>query len=256
MAVSTEKIRNICLLGHGGSGKTSVAEAMLYLTKSIDRMGAGALDFDPEEAKRGFSIFTSTANLTWKDTKLNLLDTPGTLDFAGECKTAMRVADASVITVDYKAGVEVGTELAFENATAAGLPKAFFVNKCDDPDGKLDLLMDGMKEAFGTSVCPVIIPVGGNAFVNLIDLKKYVFDDKGNRTESPAEATGIVADYRDALLENIAGTDEELMMKYFDGEELTRDEIANALHKGIIDGKIGEGTSEIQRMVVSGAVLG
>lgn len=238
MAVQTDKIRNLCFLGHGGSGKTSIAEAMLYLTGNTDRLGTSTLDYDPEEAKRGFSISLSCANLLWKDTKINLLDTPGTLDFAGEVSTALRVAGAAVITVDAKSGVQVGTELAWERASAAGIPKTIFVNKSDDPEMKYGAVLDSLIATFGNTVCPVIIPMGGGAFANLIELKKYTYDAKGNRSEEPIEATGDVAKYRDSLFEAVASTDEALMEKFFEGEEITGEEASAALNKGIREGSI------------------
>ena len=131
--MDTKKIRNIVLLGHGGCGKTSLAEAMLYISGGTDRLGKIAdgntvCDYDSEEVARGFSLSLSMANLTWKDVKINLLDTPGYLDFTGEAGQAVRVADSAIIVMDAKAGIEVGTELAWDIATEAGLPKAFFIN--------------------------------------------------------------------------------------------------------------------------------
>ncbi len=236
--IETDKIRNICFLGHGGSGKTSLAEAMLFLTGNTDRLGTSTLDFDPEEARRGFSVSLSSANLIFKDTKVNLLDTPGTLDFVGEVITALRVADAAVITVDAKSGVQVGTELAWERASAANIPKTIFVNKSDDPEAKFTAVLDSLIKTFGTTVCPVIIPVGGGEFANLIELKKYTYDAKGNRSETPIEPSGDVAKYRDSLLESVAATDEALMEKYFDGEEITPAEAHTALNRGIREGSI------------------
>ena len=127
--VSTKQIRNICLLGHGSAGKTSVAEAMLYISGGTDRLGTvgegnTVLDYDPEEARRGYSVQAAVAPVMWKDTKINVIDAPGYLGFAGEVKEAVRVADSAVIVVDGKAGIEVGTELAWDAATDAGIPKA------------------------------------------------------------------------------------------------------------------------------------
>ena len=133
----TKSIRNIALLGHGGSGKTSLAEAMIYITGATDRLGRVSdgntvSDYDAEEIKRGFSLASSVIPMEWKNIKINIIDTPGYLDFVGEVNQALRVAGSAVITVDAKAGVEVGTELAWDAATSYGVPKVFFVNKCDD----------------------------------------------------------------------------------------------------------------------------
>ena len=245
---NTKQIRNIALLGHGGCGKTSLAEAMLFLTGGTDRLGKTpdgntTCDFDAEEIKRGFSISSAIAPIFWKDIKVNVLDTPGYLDFVGESLQALRVADSALICVDAKSGVEVGTELAWDNATAAGLPKAFFINKCDDNDAHFDRVFSQLHETFGTSVCPVFVPVkdGKNVtMIDLIEMKAFVYDAKGKRTETPmtAELESIASEYKEAFNEAVAGTSDELMMKYFDGEEITKEEAAEALHQGIFEGTI------------------
>jgi len=247
MAVfNTKQIRNVALLGHGSSGKTSLAEAMLYLAKCSDRLGKTGdgntvSDYDPEEIKRKFSIYSSLMNAEWNGGKINILDTPGFLDFNGEVLSALRVADSAIIMVDAKSGVEVGTELAWDNATKAKLPVAFFINKCDDPEARFSKNLDDLADTFGKSVCPVIIPAShSGAFINLIDMKKYVFDDKGNRTEGEInpEYMPKVEKYREKLFEAIAATDEALMEKFFEGEEITKEEASLALHEGIISGEI------------------
>ncbi len=245
-AVQTKNIRNICFLGHGGSGKTSLAEAMLYMNKATDRLGnttAGntVCDYDPEEIKRGFTISAACANFTYKDTKINIIDTPGFLEFVGEVLTGLRVAGSAVITVDAKSGIQVGTELAWENTSGAGSPRAFFVNKCDDPEARFASVLQSLIETFGTSVCPIVVPSSqSNAFINLLDLKKYVYDSKGNHTEGEInpEYMPTVEKYREKLFEAIASTNEELMMKYFDGIEITKEEANRAIHQGVADGSI------------------
>ncbi len=246
--VDTKSIRNVALLGHGGCGKTSLAEAMLYLTGSIDRMGKTpdgntTCDYDPEEIKRGFSISASFAPVMWKNIKVNIFDTPGYLDFVGEVNQSLRVADSALICVDAKAGVEVGTELAWDNAISAGLPKAFFINKCDDIDAHFDTVFNQLHSTFGTSVCPVFVPIkdGKNVtMIDLIEMKAFIYDSKGKRSETPMtpELEAIAADYKEAFNEAVAGTSDELMMKYFDGEEITKEEAAEALHQGIFEGTI------------------
>ena len=247
MAVfNTKQIRNVALLGHGSSGKTSLAEAMLYFAKCSDRLGKTGdgntvSDYDPEEIKRKFSLYSSVVNIEWNGGKINVLDTPGFLDFTGEVLSALRVADSALIMVDAKAGVEVGTEIAWDNATKAKLPKAFFINKCDDPEARFSKNLDDLSEKFGKSVCPVIIPAShSGALINLLDLKKYVYDDKGNRTEGEInpEYMAKVEKYREKLFEAIAATDEALMEKFFEGEEITKEEASLALHEGIISGDI------------------
>ncbi len=247
--VETKKIRNVALLGHGGCGKTSLAEAMLYITGGIDRLGKVAdgntvSDFDAEEVKRGFSLSASLLNMTWKDTKINLLDTPGYLDFVGEVAQALRVADSAVIVVDGKAGIEIGTELAWNYADEAGLPRAFFINKFDDNEARFGRVLDSLHETFGKHICPLTIPMVKNGEVtgciDLIDETAHVFDANGRHSVEiiPEESREAVVKYRDMLMEAVASTDEDLMMKYFDGEEITHMEAINAVHEGIIHGDI------------------
>ena len=249
MAVETKKIRNIALLGHGGCGKTSLAESMLYLTGGTDRLGKVAdgntvSDYDPEEIKRGFSLSASLLNMTWKDVKINVIDTPGYLDFVGETAQALRVADSAVIVVDGKAGIEVGTELAWEYAEAAGLPRAFFINKFDDNEARFARVLDSLHVTFGKHVCPLTIPMVKDGVVkgciDLIDQTAHVFDANGRHSVEiiPEESAEAVEKYRDMLMEAVASTDEDLMMKYFEGEEITHMEAINAVHEGIIHGDI------------------
>ncbi len=247
--IETKNIRNVALLGHGGSGKTSLAEAMLYITGETDRLGnptAGntVCDYDPEETARKISISAAVAPLMWKDVKINVIDTPGYLDFSGEVLQALRVADSAVILVDGKAGIEVGTELAWGYAEAAGLPRAFFINKFDDNEARFGKVLDALHETFGKNVCPLTIPMVKDGEVvgaiDLIDQSAHVFDKNGRHSVEliPAESQEAVEKYRDMLMEAVASTDEELMMKYFEGEEITHMEAINAVHEGIIHGDI------------------
>ncbi|MCI8589368.1 MAG: elongation factor G [Clostridiales bacterium] len=245
----TKQIRNIALLGHGGSGKTSLVEAMLYLSKKTDRLGSvtdgnTVCDYDPEEIKRGFTLSLSIAPVEWKGVKANFLDTPGYLDFSGEAAEALRVADSAIIVVDGKAGVEVGTELAWQKASDAGIPKAFFINKFDDPEARFGKIFKQLKEQFGVSICPLLIPMveNGNVtgFLNLINNVTHIYDKSGAHVEGaiPEEFKTTAAEYRDMLLEAIAQTSDELMEKYFNGEEIGYDEAVEAIHEGIISGDI------------------
>ncbi len=246
--IDTKSLRNVALLGHGGCGKTSIAEAMLYLSGGTDRLGKTAdgntvCDYDPEEVKRGFSISASLAPISWKNMKINVFDTPGYLDFVGEVKQSLRVADSALICVDAKSGVEVGTELAWDYATAAGLPKAFFINKCEDNDADFEKVFNELHDNFGNTLCPVFVPVKHGDKVTMIDLvemKAFDYDAKGKRSEISMtdELKDIAANYKEAFNEAVAGTSDELMMKYFDGEEITKEEAAEALHQGIFEGTI------------------
>lgn len=249
MVFTTKEIRNVAFLGHGGSGKTSLAEAMLFASGSSDRIGKitdgnTVCDYDAEEIKRKFSISLATAPLTWKNIKINLLDTPGFLDFVGEVNEALRVADAAVITVDAKAGIEVGAELSWDYLEERSLPRAFFVNKCDDPQSRFGQVYNELRERFGAKLCPMFVPVAMDGehliFVNLLDNAAYTFDEKGSRSDLPMlpEYEEIIEKYKEPFSEALAQTSDELMEKFFSGEALTHEESVNALHEGMIDGSI------------------
>ena len=247
--IETKRIRNIALLGHGGSGKTSLAESMIYMCGGTDRLGKVAdgntvCDYDAEEIKRGFSLSTSLANITWKDCKINILDTPGYLDFVGEASQALRVADSAIIVVDGKSGIEVGTELAWNYVEEAGLPRAFFINKFDDNEARFARVLDSLHETFGKHICPITIPMVKDGVVkgciDLIDQIAHVFDNNGRHSVEviPEESMEAVEKYREMLMEAVAGTNEDLMEKFFEGEEITFIEAINAVHEGIIAGDI------------------
>ncbi len=243
---SSDAIRNICLLGHGGDGKTSIAEAMLYLAKATDRLGKIAdgntvCDFDPEEIKRGFSLSASLAHFEWKGKKINLLDTPGYFDFAGEVQQAVAVAGSAIIVLEAKGGVKVGAELAWD--AAASIPKAFFVNKMDDENADFDAVFQSLREKFGKSVCPVIVPYGKGAeagYYNLLQEEAYTFDKTGARTTVPLPDAykEKMAGYQAMIFESLAETSEELMEKFFAEEPFTSDEMETALNRGLCSGDI------------------
>ena len=246
---NTKQIRNIALAGHGGSGKTSLAEAMLYVSGGTDRLGNvpdgnTVCDYDAEEQARKFSLSAAVAHVFWKDVKINVIDTPGYLDFEGEVAQGARVADSVVICVDGKAGMEVGTELAWDQAEKAGVPKAFFINKCDNYDAHFGGTFNQLREKFGKSLCPVFIPVGKNGkditMIDLLDMQAYVYDDSGKRfpTDMTPALEAEVEKYSEVLKEALAGTSDEMMEKFFGGEEFTKEESVEALHQGIIDGTI------------------
>ncbi|MBR6783251.1 MAG: elongation factor G [Clostridia bacterium] len=246
--ITSSQIRNICLVGHSGDGKTSFAEAMLYLAKVTDRLGKPSegntvCDFDPEEIKRGYSISTALASLEWNGKKINILDAPGMFGFAGEAKAAAAVAASTVIVVDAKSGCKVGTELAWEYS--AGKPKAFFVNKIDDENSNFENTFNGLREQFGTSVCPLLIPfnegTGEVGLYNLITDEVFTCEKKtGKRIEIalPDKYKDKIEEYKLALYESLAVTSEELMEKFLMEEPFTEEEKHHALNSGLLNGDI------------------
>lgn len=241
-------IRNMALLGHAGGGKTSLAEAMLFVAGASGRLGNVAdgntvCDFEPEEIKRRVSVSTAVAPLEWQDRKINILDTPGLFDFEGEAAEGLRAADSAVIVVSAKAGLEPGSEIAWEKLDARKLPRAFFINKLDDPQTDFYKVLPELKAVFGPSVCPVVVPFreqdGGLAYINLIEGKAYRYGAGGKRTQTVMPERGYRIDgLIAAISEAVAETDEALFDKYFSGENFTMDEIFNGIHTGIRDGSI------------------
>lgn len=245
---TSDKIRNICLLGHGGDGKTSLAESMLYLSKVTDRLGKTVdgntvMDFDPEEIRRTISVSASLANFEWQGVKINLVDTPGTFDFVGEVRQALRVVGTAVLVVDGKSGPKVGTELCWD--LAGKLPKAFFVNKMDDENASFERVFGQLRDLFGNTVCPVFVPYHeGKAdmgFYNLLTEEAFTFDKSGkpNPATLPADMQDTVDSYKKMLDESLAETSDELIEKVlFNDEALTIDEKITAMNAGLISGTI------------------
>ena len=248
--VFTKSIRNVALLGHSGGGKTSLAESMLYISRLTDRLGTitdgnTVCDFDPEEIKRGYSVSAALAPMLWNGTKINILDTPGFFDFEGEVRQCVRAADAAIIVVDGKAGIEVGTELAWRLATEAGIPKAFFINRFDDPEARFYKVFGAIREKYGLTVCPIQIPIiDGDTvigFANLVEMCVYTFEKATGeyaRSSIPEKFAEVCAEYHNILLEAIAQTSDELMDKFFNEEPISREEALEAIHQGIITGDI------------------
>ncbi|WP_414733545.1 elongation factor G [Acetobacterium carbinolicum] len=244
----TKNIRNILILGHGGSGKTTLTEALAFNAGAVDRMGKidegnTLSDFDPEEKRRKFSISSSIIPLEFGGHKINLIDVPGYFDFIGDAYAALRVADAVIIVVDALSGVQVGTEKAIELLEKANVPAFIVVNKMDRENATFAKVMDELKETFGNKIVPFELPMGEgeamNGVVNIVDMTGS--QRKENRCFDVVITDEMKAElepYRDMIMESVAQTSETLMDKYFEGEELTRDEIHSGIRKGVIDGEL------------------
>ncbi|MBQ6713947.1 MAG: elongation factor G [Clostridia bacterium] len=241
-----EKIKNIAFLGHGGSGKTTLADAMLFYGKAADRIGktqdgTALLDFDPEEKKRGTSVSTSMFALELNDYKINVIDAPGQFDFAGGVCEALAAADSAVIAISGKSGLTVGAKQAYDKAKAEGKAIAFFVGKLDSSHAHFYRVISALVANYGAVVCPVIVPYiedeAVKCYVNLIENKAYAFEGVTAKEFRMPVSTEI-DQMRDMLLEAVASADEELMEKYFGGEEFTHDELVGGLKKGILSGDI------------------
>ena len=244
----SSKIKNFCLLGHGNSGKTSLAEAMLYTAGSIERMGRTqdgntVMDFDPEEIKRKFSISTAVATCDWSGTKFNIIDTPGYFDFVGEVQEGVRVADAALIVLSGKSGLTVGAEKAWKYAEDAGIPKMIFINKVDDERVNYYGVLEQLREKYGKRIAPFQVPIREGdtitGFVNVVEGEARKFD--GNRTITAAMPEGMdeeIAPVREMINEAVAESSEELMEKYFAGEPFTPEETYAALRAGVAAGDI------------------
>ena len=242
------KIRNVVLAGHSGSGKTSLAEALLYKSGATDRLGKVAdgntvCDYDPEAIKRKASVGSTVAPVIWGSTKINLIDTPGLFDFAAGLYEGMRAAGSVLITVSARSGVAVGTEKAFKLATDLGKAKMVFITEMDVENADFYKVLEELKSTFGPAVFPLFVPHMENrkvaCYINLIDMKAYQYDNKGNLSEVPMPDTGHRLDgLRVAVSEAVAETDEALFEKYFSGEQFTRDEIIKGIHDGVESGTI------------------
>ena len=239
----TEQFRNIALLSHGSAGKTSLAEAMLFNSGAINRLGrveegTTVSDYDEEEVRRHISLSTSMVPCEWNGYKINVLDTPGYLDFVGEVKGAVRVADGALILLDAAAGVEVGTDLVWGYADEQNLPRLVFINKMDRENASFQRCLEALKEKFEANFIPIQLPIGSQddfeGIVDLITAKAYL-GSKAEEGESPASLQDEISDYRLQLIEAAAESEDELIVKYLEGEELTEEEIRRGLKTRIAD---------------------
>ncbi len=271
MAYPIDKIRNVCLLGHGGEGKTSLAESLLFLTGGTDRLGKVAdgntiCDFDPEEVKRQISISTALAPVEFEGHIVNVIDTPGYFDFEGEVAQALRVADCGIIVVSAKNGCAVGTEKAWKAVQKKKLPSFFYISKVDEEHANFDKAYESLREAFGNAVTPFVVPLfddNGKAqgVINLLAQKAYKAE--GNKLIEiplPEGKKEKVERLRNALIESVAESSEEMLDKYFAGEAFTDEELRQGLHQGVMRGDVvpvvcgsaltGFGTVQLLRTIV------
>ena len=248
MSYELNKIRNIALLGHGGNGKTSLVESILSVAGMTDRLGRvtdgnTVSDFDAEEIRRQISISAATMYANWQNHKINIIDTPGFFDFAGEVKQALRVADIGIICVSAKDGLNVGAEKSWKYLKDADKPRAFYISKIDEDHADFDKTFDQLREKFGNSVCALTEPIKeGDRYVGIVDVitKKAYKMDGAKRVDVPvpADMEDRLEELYNELAESAAETSEELMEKYFEELTLSPEEITDALGSAVADGSV------------------
>lgn len=247
MTHTTGNLRNVALVGHSGSGKTSLAEAILFVSGKLNRMGrtqegSTVCDYDPEEIERQISLKTSMITTEWDGTHLNLLDSPGYPDFSSEVKSALRVSDACLVVVESVSGVDVGTERSWLYAKESGLPRLIFVNKMDRPDIDLDQILQQIKDRFGRQAVPLQHPVGhGEGFSKLVDavrMKLVTYKDGMAEESGLGEHESTAQHLHEQVVEAVAETDEELLEKYFSEGDLSGDELAEGMRKAVLHGEL------------------
>src|SRR5579883_2637355 len=246
---TAEHIRNVALISHVGAGKTSLIDAALYDSGAVTRQGkvdegSSIADYDPDELKRRMTLHAKVLPVEWKDTKINFIDTPGYADFSGEVKAGLRVADAALVVVTAEKGVEVGTELTWQYADERNLPRMVLVNKLDRENTSFDNALESLRNQFGLKVVPLQLPIGEQAnFKGVIDLvtqKAYTFEG-GNKVQEvpiPADMQDRISTYREQLIESAVESDDTIMEKFLEGEELTDEEILSVVKEGTRTGQL------------------
>ena len=244
MSYSVQNIRNVCLLGHSGSGKTSLAESLLFMTGAIDRMGRVAdgntvCDYDPEEVKRQISLSTAVAPIDYKGCRINVLDTPGAFDFSGEVMEALRAADAAIIVASAKDGVSVGVEKAWKYCEERNMPRFIYISKIDEDHSDYNATFDALRERFGNKIAPVVVPTLDEnkkvtGLMDILNKRAYEMQDgKRVEIELPEDKVAVINEFNDALKESVAETSEEFMERFFNGEDFTYAEMAQGLRQGV-----------------------
>ena len=239
-------IRNVCLLGHSGSGKSALAESLLYMTGAIDRIGKNAdgntvSDYDPEEIRRHISISTSVIPLEYHNTKINLLDTPGGFDFSGAVMEALRAADAAILVLSAKDGITVGFEKAWKYCEERNMPRFVYISKVDEDNSDYNATFNALRERYGNKIAPVIVPVWNAAkkvtgIIDVLNKRAYEMQNlKRVEIEVPEDKVSVIEEFNDALKEAVAETDEALMDRFFEGDDFTYREMMTGLHRGVSD---------------------
>ena len=239
-------IRNICLLGHSGSGKTALAESLLYMTGAIDRIGKNAdgntvCDYDPEEIRRHISISTAVVPLEYHNAKINLLDTPGGFDFSGAVMEALRAADAAIIVCSAKDGITVGFEKAWKYCEERNMPRFIYISKVDEDNSDYNATFEALREKYGNKIAPVVVPIWDSSkkvtgIIDVLNKRAYEMQNlKRVEIDVPEDKVSVIEEFNDALKESVAETSEEFMDKFFGGEDFTYREMITGMHKGVLD---------------------
>jgi elongation factor G len=245
-----EKVRNVALVGHGGSGKTTLAESLLFAGGATTRrgsveLGTTVLDYEPEEIDRAISLGLSVATFNWNDHRINLIDTPGSSDFSGDARAALRAVDLALFVVSGVDGVEVQTEQLWKVAEEEGIPRAIVVTKLDRDRSSFERTLDQLRESFGKAIAPIQVPIGAEegliGLVRVASERAYEYaggDKAGKEVDLPAEVESLVHSAHTALVETVVETDDEMMEAYFEGTEPSREQIVSTIHTGIVTGDI------------------
>ena len=237
-------IRNICLLGHSGSGKSALAESLLYMTGAIDRIGKNAdgntvCDYDPEEIRRNISISTSVVPLEYHNNKINLLDAPGGFDFSGAVMEALRAADAAIIVCSAKDGITVGFEKAWKYCEERNMPRFVYISKVDEDNSDYNATFNALREKYGNKIAPVVVPIWDaskkvTGIIDVLNKRAYEMQNlKRVEISVPDDKVSVIEEFNDALKEAVAETDEDLMNRFFEGEDFTYAEMIKGLHQGV-----------------------
>ena len=243
---TVNSIRNVVLLGHSGSGKSALAESLLYMTGAIVRMGRNAdgntiSDFDPEETRRNISISTSVIPLEYNNHKINLLDTPGAFDFSGAVVEALRAADAAILVLSAKDGITVGFEKAWKYCEERNMPRMIYISKVDEDNADYNATFAALREKYGNKIAPVVAPIWDSSkkitgIIDVLNKRAYEMQNlKRVEIEVPADKVAVIEEFNDALKEAVAETDEALMDRFFEGDDFTYSEMIKGLHQGVED---------------------